>query len=107
MLFLLKQCHLELVRHLERGVIESYVVPENFRNRWLFEDRLPRTFRLASTTIDAFFGLDVELIGIFCPVGAGVFVDAVNRTNADASRIETVSAKTGYSPRHFPFLLTS
>jgi hypothetical protein len=63
---------------------------------------LPRAFRLASTTIDALFGLDVELIGIFLPVGAGVVVDPVTRTNADASRIETVSAK-----RHFPFLLTS
>jgi hypothetical protein len=49
----------------------------------------------------------LALIGIFFPVGAGVVVDEVNRTNADASRIETVSAKTGYSPRHFPFLLTS
>jgi hypothetical protein len=86
-------------------VIEGYIVLENFGNGGLFENRLPRAFRFASSTIDAFLGVDVELIGKFFFVSAGVFIDAVNRTNADASCIETVSAKTSYSPRHFAFLL--
>ena len=67
MLFLLKERHLELFRLLDRGVLEGYIVLENFRNGWLFENRLPRALRLAGAAIDALVWVDVELIGIFFP----------------------------------------
>jgi hypothetical protein len=100
MLFLLKERHLELIRYLERGVVEGYIVFENFWNGWLFENRLPWALGLAGAAIDALLWLDVELVGKLFSVVACIFVDAVNRTNTNASCIETVSAKTGYGPRH-------
>lgn len=93
MLFLLKDCHLELVRHLERGVIEGYIVLESFRNGRLFEDRLPRAFRLASTTIDALFGLDVELIGIFFPGCGELLIFDTNQQFAIHTSITAMTQK--------------
>jgi len=87
MIFLLKERHLELVRHLDRGVVQGYVVLEDFRNGWLFENRLARALRLAGAAIDALVWVDVELVGKLS-VGACIFVDAVNRANTDASCIK-------------------
>jgi hypothetical protein len=100
MFFLLKQCEFELVMHLDGGVVQSNIVLENFGNGWLLEDRLPRAVRLARAAIDALVRVDVELVREFFFVVTRIFVDAVNRTNTDASCIETVSAKTGYGPGH-------
>lgn len=90
MFLLLKQCDFELVKQLDGGVVQDNIVLENFENGWLLEDRLPRTLRLAGTAIDTLVGMDVELIGKLFSVIPGIFVDAVNRTNTDASCIETV-----------------
>jgi hypothetical protein len=50
--------------------------------------------------------MNVKLIGKFLPVAASVFVDAINRANADASGIQTVYAETSYGPGHcFVFFL--
>jgi hypothetical protein len=100
MFLLLKQCDFKLVMHLEGGVVQSYVVLENLWNRRLLEDRLPWALGFAGAAIDALVGVDVEPVGKICLVVACLIVDAVNRTNTDASCIETVSAKTGYGPRH-------
>jgi hypothetical protein len=84
--------------HFDGGVVQENIVLENFGNRWLLEDRLPWALRLAGAAIDALVRVDVELIRKFFSVVTRIFVDAVNRTNTDASCIETVSAKTGYGP---------
>jgi hypothetical protein len=100
MFFLLEERDLELIRPIDGGMVEGYIVLENFRNGWLFENRLPRALGLAGTAIDALVWVDVELVGKVFPVVAYIFVDTVNRTNTDASCIETVYAKTGYGPGH-------
>jgi hypothetical protein len=100
MFLLLKQCDFELVMHLDGGVVQGNIVLENFGNRWLLEDRLPWALRLARAAIDALVRVDVELIRKFFSVVTSIFVNAVDRTNTDASCIETVSAKTGYGPGH-------
>jgi hypothetical protein len=61
---------------------------------------LPGALRLARAAINALVRVDVELIRKSFFVVTRIFVDAVNRTNTDASCIKTVSAKTGYGPGH-------
>ncbi len=100
MFLLLKDRHFELVRRLYGGMIQAYIIPEDFRDGGLLEDCLPWALRLARTAIDTLVRLDVELVGKLFPVVAYVLIDAVNRANTDASGIETVSAKTGYGPGH-------
>ena len=104
MFFLLKQCDFEVVVHLDRGVVQRNIVLEILRNGRLLEDRLPRALRLTRAAIDAFVRMDIELVRKFLSVVACIFVDAVNRTNTNASRIETVYAKTGYGPGHLLIL---
>jgi hypothetical protein len=81
-------------------VIQGYIVAEDFRNGGLLEDCLPWALRLARTAIDALLRLDVQLVGKLFSIVAYVLVDAINRTNTDASCIETVPAKTSYGPRN-------
>jgi hypothetical protein len=105
MFLLLEECHLELVSLRDGGVVEANIVSENFGDSGLFEDGLPRTFGLTCAAIDALIRMNVELIGKLPAVVAGILVDTVNRTDTDASGIETISAKTGYGPGHFALLL--
>jgi SnoaL-like domain len=49
----LKQCELELVTHLDRGVVPENIVLENFENRWFLEDRLSLAPMLARAAINA------------------------------------------------------
>src|SRR5579885_2169942 len=100
MLLLLERLHLELFHPLQHRMVERDIVVEDFRNRGLLEDRLPGALRFARSAIDALIGVDVELVGKLLLVGADVFVDAVDRTHANASGIETIATKPGYRPGH-------
>ena len=100
MLLLLKQSDPELPMLLDGSVVEGDIVLENLGHSWFLVNCLPGTLGLACAAIDALVRVDVELVGKCFMVVAGVFVDAVNRTNTHASCIETVSAETCYGPRH-------
>ena len=78
---------LEVVDKLQRFVIQLDIVLENVGNRWLLENRLPGTFRLTGAAIDAFLGVDVEHVGEVLFVLPNVFVDAVDRADADATSL--------------------
>src|ERR1700687_2004781 len=60
---LLEGFDLELIGQLKRLVIEGDVVVEDIRHSRLLEDSLPRAFRLARATVNAFVGVDIELVG--------------------------------------------
>jgi hypothetical protein len=100
MFLLLKQRDFELLRRLDGRVVQGDIVHEDFRNGGLLEDRLPWAFGLARAAIDALVRVYVELVGKLLSVVAYVLVDAVNRTDTDASCVEIIYAKTGYGPRH-------
>src|SRR5208282_5230421 len=74
---LLERHHLELILDFEQRVVERDVVLEDVGNGRLLENRLPRTFGLAGSAIDAFVG-----------------------THADASGVNAIAAKAGNRPRH-------
>ncbi len=80
--------------------IQWIVVLEDLGNSRLLENRFPGTLGLAGSAINAFVGIDVELVGKFFLVGADVFIDAINGTHADASGVNAVAAKAGNRPRH-------
>src|SRR5579862_7240062 len=89
---LLEWHHLELILDLQHGVVERDVVLQKVGNGRLLEDGLPGTFWLACAAIDAFVGIDIELVGEFFLVVADVFVDAVDGAYADTSGVNAVTA---------------
>src|ERR1700722_17678943 len=91
---------LELVRQINGLMVQGNVWVEDVGNGRLFENRLPWAFRLASAAIDAFVGIDIELVGKALVVLTNVLVNAIDRTNADAASVNTIDAKAGYRPRH-------
>jgi hypothetical protein len=97
---LLESFDLELVGQVERLMIEGDVVLEDIGDGRLLEDRLPRAFGLASAAIDAFVGIDVELVGEALAVVADIFVNAIDRANADAAGVQAIDAKAGNRPGH-------
>jgi len=100
MVLFLEDRDFELAVQFNGGMIQWNIAAEDFRNGGFLEDRLPWAFRLAGAAIDALVRVDVELIGEGFPVVTDVFVNAINRTNTNASSIKTVTAKAGDSPRH-------
>jgi len=84
----------------EHRVVERDVVLEDVGNSRLLENCLPRAFGLAGAAIDAFIGIDIELVGEFFLVGADVFINAIDRTHANASGVNAVAAKAGNRPGH-------
>src|SRR5208282_1217874 len=103
MLLLHEHLDLELVGQFERLVIERNIVLEDRGNRRFLEDRLPGTFRLARTAIDAFVGIYVELIGKLGFVVADILVDAIDRADTDASGVNAIPAEPGDCPWHRPY----
>jgi hypothetical protein len=101
-LFLVKEGHRELTIAIgiSRGVVQGNIVLKNLGDSRLFKNRLPGTFGLTSAAIYTFVGMDIELVGELLPIVANVFVDAIDGTDADASGINTITAKPSYSPRH-------
>src|SRR5208282_1998521 len=99
-LLLHEHLDLELVGQFDRLVIQRDIVLEDLGNRRLLENRLPRTFRLARTAIDAFVGIYVELIGKLNFVVADIHVDAIDRADTDASGVNAIPAEPGDCPWH-------
>ena len=83
---------LEIAAVVPSCIVERRVIIENGRDRHLFKDRLPRAFRFARPAVNTFVGMDIELIRELRPIAPRIFVDAIDRTNCDASRIYTISA---------------
>src|SRR5208282_989457 len=104
MLRLNEGLHLELIHDVHHSVVQVDIVFEQLGHRRLLEDRLPRALGLARAAIDAFVGMDVELIGKLLGVSTGVLVDAVHRADADTSGIDAIATKPCNRPRHRLFL---
>jgi hypothetical protein len=100
MLGLRERLDLELIGHINGLVVQRDIIFEYVRDRWFLEDCLPRAFRLAGATIDTLVGMNVELIREMLAIIANVFVDAIDRTYADASSVDTINTKPGYRPWH-------
>jgi hypothetical protein len=90
----------ELVLQLDRLPIQLNIGFEHVRNCRFFINCLPRTLRLARPAIDTFVRIYVELVRKVHSVVTNIFVNAIDRTDADASGIETIDAEPGYYPRH-------
>ena len=100
MIGLHKCLHFELIFDLEHRVIERDIVLQNVGHCGLLEYSLPRALGLARTAVDAFVGIDIQLVGEFLFVGTDVFVDAIDRADANASGVKAIAAKTGDHPGH-------
>src|SRR5579863_4482817 len=71
---LLESLDLELIGQVERLVIESDVILEDVGNGRLLKDGLPGALGLAGAAIDAFVGIDIELVGKALAVVTDIFV---------------------------------
>src|SRR2546426_3245421 len=91
---------LELISHIDGLVVQIDIVLEDLGNRRLFENRLPRAFRLAGAAIDAFVGMDIEHVRKVLAVFANIFIYTIDRADADASGVHAVDTKPGYRPWH-------
>ena len=83
--------HREVVLRIDELGVEVGVVTEDRRHLLVFEDGFPRALGLAYTAIDAFLGIDEELIREGRRVVAVVTVDTVNRADFDAGLVDTRS----------------
>lgn len=84
---------------LEDPSIYFYILLEEFRNRLILKDCLPRARRLTGSSVDAFLRMNVELVCVFI-VGRGQFVDAVHRANLHTLGILAINAEFRDDPRH-------
>jgi hypothetical protein len=92
--------HLEYVSLIDSSMVQLDIVLENLRNGGFFENRLPRAFRFTRTAVDAFVRMNIEHIREIFVIVADIFVNAIDRADADASGIDAVDAKAGYRPGH-------
>jgi hypothetical protein len=81
-------------------MVERDVIFEDLRNVMFLIDRIPWASPCASPAANTFVRPDVKLIGKLILFVADVLVNTIDRTDADASGIETINAKAGYDPRH-------
>jgi hypothetical protein len=81
-------------------MIQLDIVFKDLGNRRFFENGLPRTFGFAGAAIDAFIGMDVEHVGETVVIFTDIFIDAIDRANANAARIDTINAEPGNCPWH-------
>ena len=100
MLFGLEGLYLENVGLIYCSVVQFYIVIKNLRYRGLFENRLPGALRFACSTVNTFVRMYVKHVREILVVIADIFVNAIDRTDADASSIDTIDAKPGYRPWH-------
>src|SRR5438876_5986291 len=85
-------------------VVERRVVLERLGHGDLLEDRVPRALGLAGAAVDAFVGVDVELVRLLLPVGARVLVDAVDGADGHAPGIYAVATEACDDVSHVPVL---
>jgi hypothetical protein len=100
MLLGLEGLHFEHISLINGAMVELDIVVENFRNRGFFENRLPGAFGFAGAAVDAFIGMNIEHVGEIIVVVTDVFVNAIDRADADTSRIDAINAEPGYRPWH-------
>jgi hypothetical protein len=92
--------YLEYVCLIYRSMVKLDVILENVRDGGFLKDCLPRAFRFARTAVDAFVGMDIEHIGEIFVIVANVFVNTIDRADADTSGIDAINAEPGYRPWH-------
>ena len=72
---------------VERSVGFKHVGYGNF-----LKNSLPGAFGLTRPTVNAFVRMDIELVRVFFGIIAGIFINAVNRTNGYTARVDAVPA---------------
>ena len=92
--------HFEYFSLIDSSMVQLDIVLENLRNGGFFENRLPRAFRFARAAVDAFVRMNIEHVREIFMIVADIFVNAIDRTDADASGIDAIDAEPGYRPWH-------
>jgi hypothetical protein len=100
MLLRLKGPHLEYFCLIDRSMVQLDIVLENLGNRWFFENRLPGAFRFAGAAVDTFVRMNIKHVGEIFVIIANIFINAIDRTDADTSGIDAIDAEPGYRPWH-------
>src|ERR1051326_3232457 len=100
---LLERRHLEFAHVLHDRVVELGVLLERSGHGFLFVDRLPWALRLAGAAIDAFVGMNVELIRPLFGIGTLIAVDAIDGAYGDAACVYAISAQPGDDVSHPAF----
>jgi hypothetical protein len=100
MFFGFEGLHFEHVSLIDGSMVQLDVVIENLRNGGFFENRLPRAFRFARAAVNAFIRMNVEHVREIFMIIADIFVNAIDRADADASGIDAIDAEPGYRPWH-------
>src|SRR5215468_6611177 len=91
--FLLVLAHFE-VAHLRHDlVVQRGIVLENVRYSGFLEDGLPRALRLASAAIDAFVGMNIQLVRERRRVGTRIPINTVHGADRHTGRIDTIPAQ--------------
>ena len=97
---MLKDGDLKLILRFNGCVVQIDIFLEDFWHGRFLKNSLPRTLRLTCPAVNALIGMNIELVGELVLVFTDVFVNAIDRTYANASGVEAIAAKAGYCPRH-------